>query len=157
MIARAFKASIIAAFSTGLLAAGEPVVSDYPEPPAAIAERIVDGRFEPGNFEYLRGFFPEATPQEKADYAEIVTWIDKCGEEGIKRLRAELVRLDLTLHEEFSLIGAANLCGQVTRGERFEDFASYKELLEASRGARLVFNTLVESTKRAEQRSGPVS
>ncbi len=54
-------------------------------------------------------------------------------------------------------MGAANICQQVVKGDQFENFASYEELAQATRGARLVFDTLVQSIARAEQRAGPSS
>lgn len=159
----ALSGVVLAALSVPSLAQDEIVEdvtaepeSDYPEPPEIIAERIEGDRFEPGNFEYLRGYFPEASDPEKAQYAEIIDWLDQCGAEAEARRNAEMAELGVTL--EGSLVGgAANVCGQVTRGEQFESFASYDELVEATRGARLVLNTLIEAIARAEERTGPFS
>lgn len=154
MIRWAAKAIMAVLTGAASIAADEPPENAYPEPPPAIAERIIDGRFEPGNFEYLRGYFPEASEAEKAEYAAIDDWVEQCGEEGELRLNAELAELGVAL-EGGNLIGAASLCQQVIRGEHFKDFASYPEVADAMRGARLVFDTLVQSIERAEQRTGP--
>lgn len=144
----------------GFLAAAptsaQPNEPDYPEPPAFIAERIVDGRFELGDFAYLRGYFPEASEAEKAQYAEMADWLDQCFKEGRARLDAELAKHGVELGED-SWIGIPNLCGQVVSGGQFDEFASFDEFTKALRSARLVFDTLVQSVIRAEQRAGPAS
>jgi hypothetical protein len=153
---RAIRAALVAAAGLALAAAAPPPVSppDPPPLPEPIAARTTDGRFEPGNFEYLRGYFPEATEAEKAEYASILAWLERCEAEGKSRLDAELAALGVSL-EGGSMMGAANICQQVVQGEHFEDFASYAEVAEAARGARLVFDTLVQSIDRARQRTQP--
>lgn len=156
MKASRLKAGLLGALSLTLMAAQDPPqgAPETLEPPAFFAERIEDGRVELGQFEYLRGHFPEASEEEKAQYAALIAWLDTCGEEGKRRLDAELAELGVS-YDKGSLIGADNVCQQVIRGEFFEEFASYAELAEATRGARLVFNTLVQSINRAEERTGP--
>ena len=100
-------------------------------PPSFFAERINDGRVELGQFEYLRGYFPEASEQEKAQYADLIAWLDACGEEGEARLDAELAELGVS-YDKGSLIGADNVCQQVIRGDFFEEYGSYEELAEAA-------------------------
>lgn len=152
----ALRASFIGLIGLALTAAQDPPVPepDYPDPPPMVAERIIDGRFVLGDFAYLRGYFPDASREEKADYAKLVAWLDTCAEEGRERLDTELAQLGVS-HEGGSLIGAANICQQVVKGGHFEAFASYEDVAKATRGARLVFNTLVQSVKRAEERTGP--
>ena len=152
----AFKGGLAGVLSLALVAATDPpeTASEKLEPPSFIAERVDDGRLELGQFEYLRGYFPEASEAEKAQYSELIAWLDACGDEGKARLDSELAELGVS-YDKGSLIGADNVCQQVIRGEFFEGFASYAELAEATRGARLVFNTLVQSIGRAEERSGP--
>ena len=150
---RAIRAAVIAAVGLALAAAAPP-----PEPPSlphAIAARTTDGRFEPGNFEYLRGYFPEATEAEKADYVAISAWLERCEAEGEGRIAKELAAVGATLAGE-RISGAANLCRQVFRGEQFKQFTNYAELAEAAREARLVFATLVEAIRLSEQRIGPI-
>lgn len=127
-----------------------PQVSAYPEPPEFIQTRIDNGRFDLSDFGYLRGYFPEASDAEKARYQKLREWLDQCSDEGRVRLDAVLTELDASLPEKHSF-GTPNICGQVIGGERFAEFASFEELTEASRGARLVFDTLVQSVARAER------
>ena len=122
----------------------------YPEPPEFIQERINNGRFDLGDFEYLRGYFPEASEAEKARYAQTSKWLERCSDLGRVRLDTKLAELDVTLPEGHSF-GTPNICGQVIDGEQFEEFASFAELLKASRGARLVFDTLVQTIARVER------
>lgn len=122
----------------------------YPEPPEFIRGRIENGRFDLSDFEYLRGYFPEASAAQKAQYTQVSQWLDRCEEEGRQRLDTELVQLDGTLPAGHSF-GTPNICGQVITGDSFEEFTSFEDLLEASRGARLVLDTLKQSIARAEQ------
>ena len=140
----------LVASATVLIAANEP-----PELPEIIASRMVDGRFEPGNFEYLRGYFPTAAAEEKAQYEELSKWLERCEAEGKVRLETELAEAGVTLEGE-KISGASNLCRQVFRGEQFAQFETYDQLQNASIEARLVFNTLVETIRLSEQRIGPV-
>lgn len=155
---RAVRSVIVAAAGLALAAAG-PLVPPPPAPPPlpeVVAARTIEGRFEPGQFEYLRGFFPEATPTQKAEYAAIVAWLERCEAEGEQRVVAELAALGaLPSGEETS--AAANLCQQVMRGDQFHQFASYAELANAAAEARLVFATLVEAIRLSEQRIGPIT
>lgn len=151
---RAIRAGLLVAAGLALAAAAPP-----PEPPPLpqiVASRTVESRFEPGNFEYLRGYFPDATDKEKADYSELSDWLIRCETEGESRIAAELAALGATLAGE-QISGAANLCRQVFRGEQFTQFANATELEAAAREARLVFSTLVEAIRLSEQRIGPIT
>jgi len=138
---------ICVAFVSAPLSA-QPEEQDYPEPPASIAHRIVDGRFELGDFEYLRGYFPEANEAEKAKYAKLTAWLEQCYAEGRARLDPKLDELGVALPEDHSF-GASNICQQVVRGKRFEEFVSYEELANATRVARLVLDALTQSVTLA--------
>ena len=129
---------------------------DYPEPPAHVAERFVregiiyDG-FRTGELEYLKGFFPDATEEERAQYAELKAWFKKCDQEGTARLNAEMAQYGVTLIEgKFS--GAASMCQQVVFGNQglLDRFATYDELAKAARTARLVFDGLIQGIDIAE-------
>ena len=133
----------------------EPTKADYPTPPAFIAERISRDRFDPGEFEYLRGYFPEASKEEHDRYAELIAWLDQCWKEGDDRLAAVMAEFDVTLNgDEFS--GAASLCQQVVYGKDWiRRFDSYAELAEAARGARLVFDAMNQTAEQASFTEAP--
>lgn len=151
---RAVRAGLVAAAAIALAAAGPAPAP--PPPPEAIASRTIEGRFEPGDFDYLRGYFPDATEAEKAEYLAIVGWLDQCEAEGQRRVAAELAALGASPSGE-RMNTAANLCQQVFRGDQFARFASHAELAAAAAEARLVFSTLVEAIRLSEQRIGPIT
>ncbi|MEM7690664.1 MAG: DUF6624 domain-containing protein [Pseudomonadota bacterium] len=156
MIARALKAGLLGVASLALMAATDPPEADYPEPPPLVAQRIIDGRFEPGHFEYLRGHFPEASDEEKAQYAELEVWLEQCRTKGRARLDAELAKLGLTLFDDRFTSAQAPLCRQVFSAGQFQGrFDTYEALRTASIEARLVFSTLVETIRLAEMRVVP--
>ncbi len=51
--------------------------------------------------------------------------------------------------------GAANLCQQVKTPGALPDVTTFAQIEEGITGSRLVFNTLVEDNRLAEQRTGP--
>lgn len=172
MIGRLLAASVMAFFAPTLAAASEPPPvalapapelwptapidepmlppPNYPEPPPLIADRILrDGSiydgFDTGELEYLKGFFPEALAEERAQYADLKAWYKQCAEEGRARLKAEMLEHGVTLIEgKFN--GAAPVCQQVVFGndELLERFESYEEFAKTARVARLVFDGLIQ-------------
>lgn len=129
---------------------------NYPEPPPHVAERFVregtiyDG-FRTGELEYLRGYFPDATEEEREQYSGLKAWFKACDEEGTARLIAEMAQYGVTLLDgEFS--GAASICQQVIFGNQglLDRFATYEEFAKAARTARLVFDGLIEGIDIAE-------
>ncbi|MEM6857541.1 MAG: DUF6624 domain-containing protein [Pseudomonadota bacterium] len=139
------------------LAAQEKAAPDYPPLPELVAERFSDGRFEPGDFDYLKGFFPEASEAEKAQYAQLTKWLAECEEQGRARLDAELEELGVSLELSTYTSAQASVCRQVVRGEQFQGrFATHADLKAASKEARLVFATLVETIRLTEQRVQPL-
>lgn len=67
-----------------------PAASD---PPAALAPYFHGGTFDPGDFAWMRGRFPGATPTEVQTYASIDAWVTTCFAEGEARVRAELAAM----------------------------------------------------------------
>jgi Family of unknown function (DUF6624) len=129
---------------------------DYPEPPAHVAERFVregivyDG-FRTGELEYLKGFFPDASEEERAQYAELKAWYKQCAGQGNARLSTEMAEFGITLIEgKFN--GAAPMCQQVVFGNQglLDRFATYEEFAKAARTARLVFDGLIQGIDTAE-------
>src|SRR5690349_22740370 len=71
-------------------AAAEP-----PPPPAEIAAYIVDGRFEPRDYGWARGAFPEATPEQKAVFDAATGWAAQCRQVQRDEAVAELAAMGI--------------------------------------------------------------
>ena len=87
-------------------AATAPSVSE--EMPAALAPFVVDGRFRPGSFEWLRWSF-SADPEEKARWKQLVAWAAAKAEARKKAVASDLTALG---------VGTAR-----ARGDCFDDEA----------------------------------
>ena len=59
-----------------------------PPPPTQLEPYIADGRFDPGDYGWLKGRFEDATTEEKADFAAILAWQGDC----VRAAQAELGR-----------------------------------------------------------------
>lgn len=81
----AFTATL-AALLIGQVAAAEP-------PPPVLAPYIRKGRFDPGDYGWMRGRFDDATPEQKAASDAIHAWLDRCHARGLAQSRAELAAL----------------------------------------------------------------
>lgn len=134
----------------------EPAKPDYPEPPAFIAERINRGKFDQGEFEYLRGYFPGASKEDRARHAQLVAWLDQCWKQGEENLAAVMAEFDVTLLEdEYS--GVGSMCQQVAyEKEWIERFESYAELSKAARGARIAYDALMQGVENATFNVAPL-
>ncbi|MEO0699114.1 MAG: DUF6624 domain-containing protein [Pseudomonadota bacterium] len=154
---KAIKSGLIAILSLTLIAADDPPESgrDYPDPPPIVADRIVDGRFEPGDLSYLRGAYPGASAVETAEWQTVKDWLDRCGKAGRERLDARLTELGVKQEGE-TVSGAANLCQQVIQRQSLKGFENFSEIEAALPAARIAFNTLVETIRLTELRVGPV-
>ena len=165
MIAAGRRGAFALVCSLALMAAQEPPpaaedgyagpASDeimFPLPPDSALEHFTgyEFDFEPGDFAYLRGAFPEATAQEKARWQELATWLDQCEAVAKRKLTARLAELgvQVTLAPDFK--AAPYLCRQIPTPERaFTEVTSMAEIEAALPKARLVYDTLIATSDAA--------
>lgn len=69
-----------------LYAASEPVPAPEPLKPYVNEE----GRFEPGDYGWIRGAFDDATPAQKDNYRAITEWADECSTFAQQELHGKL-------------------------------------------------------------------
>jgi hypothetical protein len=60
-------------------------------PPEVLAPYIHDGVFEPGDYAWLKGRFPDASPQSKEQSHALYKWLSQCRSDEQIRLTRELV------------------------------------------------------------------
>ena len=106
--------------------------------------------FEPGDFSFMRGAFPEATAKERAQWQELTAWFDQCEAVAKWKLTARLdgLGVNVTLAPDFKV--APYLCGQVPTPERaFTEVTSMAQIEAALPAARLVYDTLIATSDAA--------
>jgi len=86
-ILRVVLASLAASLLCG---AGEP-----PPPPPEIAAYIKDGRFEGGDYGWMRGAFADATAEQKRAYQDLTQWMAACREAALPGMAEELAAMGI--------------------------------------------------------------
>lgn len=90
------------------------LIGAAPPPPAGIAPYIHDGRFEPGDYAWLRGGFDAANAAEIAAYKGMVDWRSRCRTSDMAETRSELAGLGVRVGATLDTIPYRSLvCDQV--------------------------------------------
>lgn len=85
-----------------------------PPPPAALARYVHDGRFDPGDYHWLRGAFVGANAAEVAAHRAIVDWRRRCRASDMAETRKELEQLGVEAGASLETIPYRSLvCDQV--------------------------------------------
>ena len=91
-----------AAFALLLTAQAPPAPAPAPASgpavvtPAALAPYVKDGRFDPGDYGWMRGSFADATPTQKAGWKALWAWREACRGAQFAAIRAELAKRGIT-------------------------------------------------------------
>lgn len=139
-IARAMLAALSALV---LCAAGEP-----PPPPPEVAAYVKDGRFEPGDYGWARGAFPDATPEQVAVFEAVTRWLAECQRTGHDKATAELTELGI---ESPQLPMGYSDCPIVL--PQFDTRRPFAEFEAALREAKPVADTYIAAARLAEARA----
>jgi hypothetical protein len=84
-------------------------------PPAEIAPYIKNDHFSPGNYQWLRGAFRDASEGEVAGYRKIMAWRQSCRADDLKRTRSELSSLGISFGSSLDSMPYRTLkCGQLS-------------------------------------------
>ena len=90
------------------------LVAAAPAPPPALAPYIHDGRFAPGDYQWLRGKFDGASAAEVAAYKALEDWRLRCRASDMAETRAELTELGVKAGASLDTIPYRTLvCDQV--------------------------------------------
>jgi len=97
-----------------LMLLGPVVAAASPPTPAPLAAYIHDGRFDPGDYGWLRGMFDGASAADVSAYRSIVDWRRRCRASDMAETRADLVALGVTAGSSLDTIPYRSLlCDQV--------------------------------------------
>lgn len=90
------------------------LISTAPPPPPALMPYIKDGRFEPGDYRWLRGTFKGASAKDISDSQAIEDWRMRCRASDLAETRSALTSLGVTAGASLSTIPYPTLiCSQV--------------------------------------------
>jgi hypothetical protein len=126
-----------------------------PPPPPVLAPYIHDGRFDPGDYGWMRGRFDDATAADKAQTGAILAWMNRCRAEGIAAVRAELKAMGIA-DPKLEQSGSADpLCLSVASMPFPISMRSFAEFQRQAATARPVAETWLYATRMAMQIGGP--
>lgn len=80
-------------------------------PPATLAPYLSQGRFEPGDYGWMRGAFADATPAQKAEWRALWAWRNTCRAEQFASIRAELAKPGITPTAAIEQSNGNGVCG----------------------------------------------
>jgi hypothetical protein len=126
------------------------LVAAAPPPPAVLAPYMHDGRFDPGDYGWVRGLFDDAAPADKANWQAVMRWGRACTDASIAEERAQLVRMGIAkpaLEHEWGAL----LCYQVRGGPFPRDRRRFADFQRAAIAARPFIDTYLFAAAKAEQ------
>ena len=127
---------------------GGAVPADPEAPPPVLASHLKDGIPDPDDIVWMRGAFPGATAAEKADWAAIRGWLDRCFDAGTAKVRSDLQALGVSAAKLPGQQFAAPVCDRVASLNPSPDHpGSWEDHLAANREAKIVFDTFFYGAK----------
>lgn len=125
--------------------------AEAPLPPAVLEPYIHNGRFDPGDYGWMRGRFPDATPAEKATIGEIAKWLQACRRASEAETRAKLAAMGI-VDARLEQSGITDtLCGAVAHAPFQLEAKSFGEFQQALAQARPVADTYLMAVAQAER------
>lgn len=120
-------------------------------PPAALAPYVHDGRFDPGDYGWMRGRFDDASPSDKAQFATIGAWLDRCHARGLTQTQAELAALGVAEARLERTDFRDGLCAAVANMPSGIDTKSFDAFRRATKAAKPVAESYLLAVRIAEQ------
>jgi hypothetical protein len=133
-----------------LFAAALLSIAATPPPPSALNPYIKDGRFDPGDYGWMRGRFVDASPADKAVMADIQRWLGACYASGQAETRGELQALGIVEPKLDRMDFRDGLCSQVAMMPDTTQKTSFAAFEQALRTARPIAETYLMAVRVAE-------
>lgn len=121
-----------------------------PAPPPVLAPYIVDGQFQPKDFAWLRGAFPEAPPAERQAFEQIDQWRKACAASDREQIVSELTAMGVAADKAELWTPRDPLCGTVSIPD-LRRFKSYAELQAADASAKPIADSFLYAVKLADE------
>jgi hypothetical protein len=144
--------SVALAFGALLLcAATEP-----PPPPAALEPYIKDGRYDPGDYGWIKGRFQDATAEEAEAFRAIMDWSGQCRAAAIAELREQLAAEGFAHATVENIFPGPLLCRAVASQPQIADNSSFAAFERELAAVRPLADTFLAAVELAEQSSQPM-
>ena len=131
------------------------IAATVPPPPPVLQPYIKDGRFDPGNYGWMRGQFDDASASDKAVAASVRAWTDACFAAGEAETRSELRTMGIP-DPKLEQMGFRNsLCAQVAHMPYAIDRRSFARFQQAVATARPIAETYLMAVGIATDIGGP--
>jgi hypothetical protein len=139
----------------GALVFGCParLLASPPTPPAALQPYIHDGRFDPGDYGWLRGLYPGATAADRANFESVNSWINTCIGSHRDRVRSELQGMGIANPTLDHLPASDPLCSGFASSPDPRLFRSYADLQQKAAEARPYADAYIFEFRTAEQQA----
>lgn len=130
------------------------LVATAPPLPDALKPYVHEGRFDPGDYGWMRGRFQDATPADKEATATISAWLETCFETDMAETRAELRAMGIANPKLEHTASRSLLCAQVASAPYPIDLRSFSKFEQAVSTGRPIAETYLAATRVAEQAGG---
>jgi hypothetical protein len=132
------------------------LIAARPAPPPVLAPYIKDGRFDPGDYGWMRGKFADAPPATKAEWAQVDAWLTACAKAAAEQVKVELRAAGVANPKIRPQPYQDELCGTVMNfwlpDDELKSFAVFQS---AKAEAQPVARTFIWATGLAERIAGP--
>jgi hypothetical protein len=142
----------IAAALASICAAPSTTAAPLPPPPPVLQPYIHDGHFDPGDYGWLRGYYPGASASDQQAFRAINDWHNACVAASQDQMRTELRELGIPNPSLDQIPPSDPLCSGVSY-PRPNQFASFAELQRAAAEARPYADSFLFALRLAEQQS----
>lgn len=137
--------------SLGLVAALVLCAAAAPPPPPVLTPYIQEGRFDPGDYGWLKGRFADASSSDKQANTQVVAWVEACRQSDREQTIAELAAMGVSPPPDMSIVLRDPTCDAVsglTSAARQQTFAQFRQALGR---ALPIAETYLAAVRAAEQ------
>lgn len=118
--------------------------------PTALQPYMTDGAFNPSDYGWMRGRFPEASDKEKAAYRAIADWREGCSQAEKQRVRAQLAQMGHANVSLDNLPVTSKFCDQFAVEPSLGSYESFDQFQSALVTTLPIFDALIASIDLAE-------
>lgn len=130
-------------------------IAAAPPAPAVLAPYIHEGRFDPGDYGWMKGRFSDASAADKEAHAQIEAWLEGCRQADIAQTTEELAQLGVTPVAGGCVVHRDEVCDAVSNAPRLATFASFAQITEALDRALPIADSYMAAVQAAEETLPP--